>query len=284
MAKGNQERITEVQNALATLETRVASLQQLTDKTDGRFQEIQVNKTEAQALKMQIQTLEQEATSLLAEIKETDTGARMHAEIIEALVESATESKETFETHSTALDEIEEKIRKFEEKISEQLGRAGAGALAVSFTTRQTDVEKELERWRGILFKSTGALIVVSVILFSYSIFETINAQFFLKLTVSFPFIYAVWFSGKQYNKERFIVERYAFKAAQAKSLAAFSLTVKEMNQSEEGQSVAQKFVVDSIGKIYIAPKLDEEGDEFPMFKIAEKLTDVLKEVTKIKS
>ncbi len=159
------------------------------------------------------------------------------------------------------------------------MGRAGSGALALSFATRQGEVEKELERWRTILFGSTGALVVVSLSFLIYSFFIDINIQFFLKLSGSLPFIFAVYFASRQYNKERFIVERYAFKAAQAKSLSAFSKTVKEMDVTEAGQAEAQKFVIASVEKIYVQLKLDKGDDDLPL----DKALDIAKDIVKLK-
>lgn len=282
MVRDNRGKIIELQNTLAVLEGRINNFQKLTEVADGRFQVIQERRTEAGRLKNEIDALKQQAQTAVLEIEKEKTSASEMESSIEDLVESAEESKTTFDEQIRALEEIEGKIKKFEVEIVEQLGRAGSGALALAFTSRQEEVEEELERWRDTLYKATGALIVVAAILFGYAVSIKTDLQFILKLTVSFPFIYAVWFAGKQYDKERFILERYAFKAAQAKSLSAFSKTVKEMDESEEGQSATQQFVINSIEKIYIAPKLEGNNDEeFPMIKITEKLMDITKEAMK---
>lgn len=277
MARDNRSRITEMQNALAGLEGRVATLQNLADKADGRFQDIQTRRNEATRLRGEIETAKQQADALLTEITQSKTNASTAEDAIEELVSDAETSKETFDTHSKNLEEIEQKIKGFEEAISEQLGRAASGALALSFEGRQEKVEKELERWRNNLYASAVALMAVGIVFFIYSFFATLNLQFFLKLTVSFPVIFAVWFSSIQYNKERFIVERYAFKAAQAKSLSAFSKTVKEINPSEAGQLETQKFVIAAVMKIYVAPKLGTDDPDFPL----DKAVGIAKEVIK---
>lgn len=283
MARDNRGKIIELQNTLIALEGRINGFQKLTEAVDGRFQAVQERRTEAGRLKNEIDTLKQQAQVAVLEIEKEKTSAVEMEGSIEELVEGANDSKETFDGQIKVLEEIEGKIKKFEVEIIEQLGRAGAGALALAFTTRQEEVADELLHWRKILYGATLALGVVAVSLLVYSHFTEINLQFFLKLSVSFPFIYAVWFSGKQYNKERFILERYAFKAAQAKSLSAFSKTVKEMDESEKGQSVTQQFVIKSIEKIYVAPKLEDSDEEFPVVKITEKLMDITKEAIKSK-
>jgi len=280
-----RKRITGIQKQLTDLEGRISSLQQMTDTTDGRFQTIETRRTEATQLKNEIDTIKSEITTILADIQQKSTSATELEGSIEELVNGAEESKETFNTHSKSLEEIEEKIKKFELEITEQLGRAGSGALALAFSLRQGEIEKELKKWFGILSAITGALMFIGVCFFIYAFFVQVNLQFFLKLTISLPFIYAEWFASKQYNKERFILERYAFKAAQAKSLSAFSKTVKEMDETEAGQSTTQKFVINSIEKIYIAPKFEgnNSDDDFPIVKIAEKIADIVKVAIKLK-
>lgn len=266
-----------MQNALTGLEGRVATLHNLADKADGRFQDIQTRRNEATRLRGEIETTKQQADALLAEITQSKTNSSEAEEAIEGLVSDAETSKETFDTHSKNLEEIEGKIKKFEDAISEQLGRAASGALALSFEVRQAKVEEELKRWRDNLYLSVKILIGIGLFFFFYSFFATVDLQYFLKLTVSFPVIFAVWFSGIQYNKERFIVERYAFKAAQAKSLSAFSKTVKEINPSEAGQLETQKFVIAAVKKIYVAPKLGTDDPDFPL----DKAVDLAKEIIK---
>lgn len=120
----------------------------------------------------------------------------------------------------------------------EQLGRAASGALAQAFDNRQQKIETELERWRTNLYIATIALVVLGIAFFIYSFWAKFDYQFLLKLSVSFPVIYATWFSGKQYDKERGILEQYAFKSAQSKSLSAFSKTVKEIDDSDSANAI----------------------------------------------
>ncbi len=274
-----RNRITTAQKQLADLEKRVSVLQQLTDKADGRFQDIEAWRNEARQLKSEIDGIKQQTDLLFSDIQQKKESTAKMESSIEGLVEEAEESKETFNEHSENLTKIEGKIKKFETEIIDQLGRAGSGALALAFAERQGEVEKELKRWRNILFGTTAALILVAFALFKHlSSAEEIDLQFFLKMTISLPFIYAEWFASRQYTKERFIVERYAFKAAQAKSLAAFSKTVKEIDVTDEGQARAQEFVISSVDKIYVAPKLNDE-DESGL--ILEKALKIAKDLIK---
>jgi uncharacterized protein YoxC len=266
----NRKRITQLQAQVADLEQRIKTLQDVTETTDNRFQAIEARRGEAQQLKNAIDTVKHQADALLVEIQQKGASATQLEDSIQGLVDSTEESKKTFEEHSKSLGEIEEKIAKFEATIIDQLGRAGSGALALAFAARQWEVEKELKRWRQLLFGSTITLAFIALGFFVYSFFIEITIQFFLKLTVSLPFIFAVYFSSRQYNKERSIVERYAFKAAQAKSLSAFSATVREMDSSEQGQAEAQKFVISSVEKIYAQPKLEKGESDFPMEKVLE--------------
>lgn len=268
MAKDNRARITQIQNDLDGVEIKLKEFQKITDFTDSRFNLVKERATEATNIKSEITTIKSDIDTILDDIQEKQTQASEFESSIEELVEEAQSSKETFEEHSKNLTEIEDKIHKFEKAINEQLGRAGAGALAMAFNIRQGEIEDEVKRWREILYWSTGGLLVLAIVFFIYSFsINELTLGFFLKISISLPFIYVVWFASKQYSKERFILERYAFKTAQAKSLDAFSKTVKEMDSSERGLSRAQDFVINSVAKIYVAPKLQGEDPEFPLTK-----------------
>ena len=169
MAKDNRSRITELQKALNILEERLSSLQKLTDTTDSRFQVIQERRTEATRLKNEINVLKQQAENVITEMEQKNTIAGKLEDSIQGLVNNAEESKETFEIHSKLLQEIEEKIKKFEIEITDQLGRAGSGALAKSFSVRQEEIEKELKKWFLILAGTTSGLVLVSITFFIYS-------------------------------------------------------------------------------------------------------------------
>lgn len=275
----NRDRVNKLQEQIADLEERIGNLQRLTEVTDNRFQAIQTRRDEARNLKNEVENIKQQTEILFSEIQKKKTSAFEFESSIKDLVDEAEESQETFEKHSKNLQEIEAKIQKFEKEITIQLGRASSGALARAFSNRQEEVEKELKKWHNYLLISTGSLVVAGIGFFIYSLLVKIDWQFFLKLSVVFPIIYAEWFASRQYTKERFIVERYAFKAAQAKSLSAFSKTVKEMDESEAGRIEAQKFVISSVAKIYIAPKLNDE-DEGSL--IIDKALKMAKDIVKI--
>ena len=264
-----RNRITNIQGQITDLEQRIAIL-----KT------IQTQRDEARNLKDEIYGFKQQAETLFAEIQQNKENSSLLEGSIQELVSDTEESKKTFDEHSGKLKRIEEKIQKFEVEITEQLNCAASGALAIAFSTRQGKVEKELKMWRKILFGVTGALMSLAIGFLVYSFKVNVDTLFFLKLSVSLPFIFAVWFASRQYTKERFIVERYAFKAAQAESLSAFSKTVKEMSDTKEGRAETQKFVISSVDKIYTAPKLNDD-DEGGL--ILEKALKLAKNIAEIK-
>lgn len=157
MARDNRARITQIQNDLDAVETKLKELQHITDLTDSRFTTIKERMTEASSLKNQISTIKTELDDILSDAQLKQTQVSEIESSIEELVEEAEESKQTFEKHTNSLIEIEGKIKNFEDAIVIQLGRAGAGALALAFTSRQTEIEGELKRWREILYWSVGA-------------------------------------------------------------------------------------------------------------------------------
>lgn len=282
MANDNRARITELQQELSLCENRIVALQNQIQGYESQLGTIQSNHSSAQSLKNNIQELKNTADSLLGQIEVTKNESIQSKDQIESLATSAEESQKTFETQKSNLEAIETKIAEFEKQIVEQLGRAASWALAIAFDDRLAKIEIELERWRKNLYITTLILLLLGIVFFIYSFWAKFDYQFLLKLSVTFPVIYAVWFSWRQYEKERSISEQYAFKAAKAKSLAAFSKTVKEIddsdwiNEVDGGKQRTQKFVISSIEKIYTSPALDIKSAEFPLDKVLETAKNIV--------
>lgn len=285
MAKDNRARITDLQEVISQSESRVDKIKTQIQVYETTLGTIQANHTTAQNVRNGIQAIKGEIDWLLKEIISMKDLANQSKNEIEDLVSSAEESKATFEEKMKNLEVIEAKISEFETKIIEQLWRVASGTLAQAFHSRQESVEIELVRWRENLYKSTISLIIMGVIFFIYSFWAKFDYQFMLKISVSFPVIYAAWFSGRQYDRERRILEQYAFKSAQSKSLSAFSKTVKEIDDSDRdwtnqgGKERTQKFVISSIEKIYTAPNLSLEKQDFPL----DKILDTAKQLVNLK-
>ena len=271
MPQNNRERITDLQQAIKDCDGKLESLKQKIQGYESELGTIQNNHSEkVQALNDEMQKLSENAATLLEEIENYSNASKSQ---IKALLQSSEQSKTTFEEQNKNIEEIRKKIDSLEEEIVNQLGRAASGVLAQAFDERQGKLESELKKWENYLFWSTLFLFGVGVFFFLYSFYVDINYQYWLKISVLFPIIYTVWFSGRQYEKERKIVEQYAFKSAKAKSLSAFSKLVEDAGDNESGpnrketKERTQQFIIESMKEIYKAPNLELKDVNIDMIK-----------------
>ncbi len=278
MTKNSRSRITDLKLDLESSEDRISNLASQIDTLESEHGTITSHIEDSQKKVAQINELKILAENELVKLQAIESKAKSSEETIANLISAVSDCDTEFKERSSSIVEIEDKIAGFEKKIVEQLGRASSGVLANAFYERQNEVEAEVSRWRKNLYWSTCLLVVVGISFFAYSFWASFDYQFLLKITVSLPLIYSVWFSSRQYERERKIVEQYSFKAAKAKSLSAFSKIVKECSEGSDGSLSTQNFVISSVSGIYDAPNLEYEKDSFP----SEKILKVAKELSSL--
>jgi len=171
--------------------------------------------------------------------------------------------KEILETKSTANSAVSKNkedtenlvkgLKQLEDQIQEQIRRATGFTLFHSFQTRQAALWLSKMMWIGAL----GLLVIASVYLTNYIVTTTavIGIAFYLKLSMSFPIIYAIAFCSIQYTRERKLEEEYAFKSNISISLDPYKKFVESMaGNTPEERAKFTSFIIDSINKVFSSP------------------------------
>lgn len=272
----SREQLKKLREGIKEAEERFQIFSNKIDAIEAKWSKIQAQEQAVTTTVTNINVAKTKTDAILAEITTAKEASIEYADDIDSLVESAVKSRKKFDNRNLELKGTKSEADKLTNEIINQLSIATEGTLAQQFAHRQAKVEKELNRWRGNLYKSSIALVIAGIVFFIYSFFAELNFQFLLKITVSFPIIFAVWFSGMQYNKERRIVEEYAFKSATSKSLSAFSETLNSTNP--KGVIETHKFLMETITKIFIPPNMEHQEDMPP-----EKVLKTLDKIAKLK-
>lgn len=155
----------------------------------------------------------------------------------------------------------------WKEKIEQVYGYMTGMGLAHSFAERKQEIEKSLSFWRTAL--GLSIVVLVGVLMAIYLKLEINTAgqiifdlpRLLFRLTFSSPAIFGVWFSAKQYSRERGLLENYAFKAATAKALESYTDLLSEKFGSNNMQQVLN-FVLNSMNNIYKHPNLELDIDD----------------------
>ena len=164
------------------------------------------------------------------------------------------EAKKSVKTNKEETNTLVSKLVALEGQIKEQLQKATGVSLFHSFGTRQEALSKSKKMWLWII----AGLVVASIVLTIYVLKTTtdMNIEFFLKLSMSLPLIFAFAFCSVQYSRERKLEEEYAFKSNISISLVPYQELVEKLvtnNQPGEREKYTA-FIIDSITKVFTSP------------------------------
>lgn len=76
-----------------------------------------------------------------------------------------------------------------------------------------------------------------------------------MKFTLSFPFIYGAFFFHSQFNKEKQLLEEYAFKSAVSLSLEASRQLLEDAFNENQDKTKIIEFMTSAINRIYTSPR-----------------------------
>ena len=100
--------------------------------------------------------------------------------------------------------------------------------LAGSFDNRRKTVEDDfVNKWSRRFTYSLGGIGLIAVLILAYTIFNSRYSGFsptlIFRLTLLTPLVFYTGYSAVQYQKERLLLEKYAFKAVVASSIESYT-------------------------------------------------------------
>ncbi|MBO6590269.1 MAG: hypothetical protein JJ885_04530 [Muricauda sp.] len=157
----------------------------------------------------------------------------------------------------TNINARKEDLDKLTKQVKTLLSPAVADRLSTAFSKRSRHIYRQKLSWLGLLLSS-----IVTAIYFTSNITETIaeliqatqvneeieySKNFWiiwvLRLFILFPIYYLVFFSIKQYSRERKLEEVYAHKSAIAETLPSYPELLTEKSVGDEITSMAASVI-----------------------------------------
>ena len=189
------------------------------------------------------------------------------------------------ETKLTQADEETKRLieanEDLEKKVIELLSSAVGGALGKTFGERKIELKKSEIFWKNSTFISLIALFFAAGLVY-YELFRGIGETTVLvsKISLLIPASAALWFTASNHNRERKLLEEYAFKSSISLSLDSYRKVLNE-ELSDEEQSRISEFLINSMERIYSSPlenisKHSPGGDEIEI-SLLEKVVKVLR-------
>jgi hypothetical protein len=244
------------------LNTSTDSNQQITGLLNQQNSNLDLVKTRLEEEKTIYDSFQKELKDLKDSFKkETDASGTKNGEFDKLLLQ-VQEKSSTFEKRLLVLNEL--------------IGKEGAVKLFSTFNDRKIELEKPVERWANIVFV-TGAIALILIISIFTNFFgcaggfpTSIDWQYLLVNSLkSLPIMIVLFFTIKQYAKERSFQEEYAFRSAIALTVQAYG-DIAGKNKEE--------LISKAVANIYTLPTIMKEKSSFLSFR-SKHLMDSIKEL-----
>ncbi|MES2224907.1 MAG: hypothetical protein V4478_02875 [Patescibacteria group bacterium] len=227
-----QEKITQIQGAY---EGFIALQTKFADENTG-----------LQAILNHATTLQESSDAILADIKNFHEESKKHLEQIERNKNSSDQLKVDIEAVLVSVKENESRVKEVTDLITDT-------GFANSFQSREKTIRKSLNIWLWVFIISILALSVMLFYLFKDFFVNVPEFNIVLyRLTLTSPLLLLIGFAIKQYNVERDLNERYAFKATIAAVMRNHSDFLIET--TEKAGVEDSDFIRNTLGSLYYEP------------------------------
>lgn len=290
-----------IENSKKSLEdfhsTKIVELQQITNNlsaSNSNTNQIQGLLNTSTESNTKINSLVEQVNKEKNKIEElnTDTKKKFNELLdeyktnLEELTKSEIKFKSSNETFDEKLKFVENKTKYFEERnsyLDELIGREVGASLFETFKQRKTELNSPLIFWRGVVLLMGILTFVVVLAIFTnfFGILGSIPGTYTWELiTVNFfksvPFIFLLYYTISQYNKERNFQEEYAFKSASALTIKAYSDIL--LNEDNKDQ-----LILKAVYNIYKSPlQQSVKGNKKDINNITDLLSEVVDKATEI--
>lgn len=273
------------------LETKKSEIEKLINTKRQELETLKNNQSESNNILKDIQSVSKSATSELSTIETHNKKVQTILDELETAQRKVEEQIKTSNTNITdaksALDnfnsDAESKISKITsdyesvsnnaEEVRKMMGYIADGTLSHSFNKRKEDLKKSVENWSNTCtWVAVLAIIWVCVVFFKLNA-DTGNvwADILINGIKSSPLFFLLGFSISQYQKERNLMEEYAFRESVAVTLTAY---LEQMPEKEDEDK--RKLLISTVEQLYNKPVIANK--EYGLLKFDSKdLSDTSK-------
>lgn len=286
--KSKIKELADVQEKYNSLLVELERADGIYENTKNEIETIRVNYSESQNLVDKFSNINNKFEKHIGGME--DTASDVHEYFIQVERDSAeiNEFVDTIHTQEVKLAKAEEETNKLingnkelDQKARELLGLAVGSALGKTFNERKDELKKSEKYWHRVTFGSIGLLLLAAGLvyheLYSGTAGNTILAS---KISLLVPVSAAVWFTASNHNRERKLLEEYAFKSSISLSLDSYRKVLNEELSEDENDKISD-FLINSIEKIYSSPlenisKHSSDGDKVEV-SLVEKIAKMVR-------
>lgn len=287
-----QELNTKLQSEVKDYQAKLSQIDQIATKASNNLVEINTAYKEFLDLKVKLEDPNVGLASILSTSTETQNQINAVKEQANKIFSEISRIKDDSNSFLNDIKNIKEQSEKLhgnilqfekesqenKEKIEQIYKLATDTGLANSFDARKKELKLGVWVWQAILGLSVIIITVILIWLYSTSLKNNydINILILYRFTLTFPFIFLIVFSANQYAKERGLLEKYAFKAANALALESYTRLLTTRFSKFEKEIVT--FVLDCMKLIYKEPWENNKESRFKL-SLGNKLGEATAEI-----
>lgn len=251
------------------LESKKIEIEKLINTKRQELETLKNNQTESNNILKDIQGASKSATSELSTIETHNKKVQTILDELETAQRKVEEQIKTNNTHITdsksALDDFNsdaaskiaqiksdyESVSNNAEEVRKMMGYIADGTLSHSFNKRKDDLSKQITKWFWASVIITILAIGWVCVVFFWLSANTGSewADILINGIKSSPLFLLLGFSISQYQKERNLMEEYAFRESVAVTLTAY---LEQM--PEKGDEDKRKLLLSTVEQLYTKP------------------------------
>lgn len=251
------------------LESKKSEIEKLINTKRQELETLKNNQSESNNILKDIQGASKSATSELSTIETNNKKVQTILDELETAQRKVEEQIKTSNTHITdsksALDDFNsdaaskiaqiksdyESVSNNAEEVRKMMGYIADGTLSHSFNKRKDDLSKQITKWFwASMIITILAIAWVCVVFFCLSANTGCEwADILINGIKSSPLFLLLGFSISQYQKERNLMEEYAFRESVAVTLTAY---LEQMPEKEDEDK--RKMLISTVEQLYTKP------------------------------
>ena len=251
------------------LESKKSEIEKLINTKRQELETLKNNQSESNNILKDIQGASKSATSELSTIETNNKKVQTILDELETAQRKVEEQIKTSNTHITdsksALDDFNsdaaskiaqiksdyESVSNNAEEVRKMMGYIADGTLSHSFNKRKDDLSKQITKWFwASMIITILAIAWVCVVFFCLSANTGSEwADILINGIKSSPLFLLLGFSISQYQKERNLMEEYAFRESVAVTLTAY---LEQMPEKEDEDK--RKLLISTVEQLYTKP------------------------------
>ena len=274
-----KEEITEL---ISTKRKELETLKNNQAESNAILTNIKNTESSTTSTKEAIETLNGKANNIVTALKSIREHYQKQTEENDGIISQAKESLNSFNTDASSkiaqITSDYDSVSGNAEQVRKMMGYIADGTLSHSFNQRKLDLKKQIKIW---LWISIAA--VVLAVGWVYVVFTCLSADtgyewadIIINGIKSSPLFLMLGFALSQYQKERNLLEEYAFRESVAVTLTAY---LEQMPEKEDEDK--RKMLMSTVEQLYTKPVIANKEYDLVKFdtKDLSESTKTLKDI-----